>query len=289
MINCFLIVNCNDYKSTKHLIDNIKSYSNIDHILIVDNNSKPEERELLKELEIHDIEIIYNDDNRGYSYGINIGAKYLIDKYKECNLIISNSDIVIMSEEDLDKLIDTLNNNNGIVGPQLLERGVINKGWKNSSVLVDIASNFRLTKNLIPDSKVFYDNSHYKEDVSFVDVISSCFFLINSKTLEQINYMDENVFLYYEDSILSKKINDLGYKVSICNNVKVKHNYSVSVDKIMKNTEKYKLLTNSMYYYQTTYNKANKFERFLLRISFRFGTARSYVEYQFNKSKNKKN
>ena len=48
MRNCFIIVNHNDYKSTKHLVDNIIDYSIIDDILIVDNASKEEEKELLK-------------------------------------------------------------------------------------------------------------------------------------------------------------------------------------------------------------------------------------------------
>ena len=38
MKNCFLIVNCNDFKSTKHLVDNVKSYGCIDSVLIVDKS-----------------------------------------------------------------------------------------------------------------------------------------------------------------------------------------------------------------------------------------------------------
>ena len=36
----YLIVNYNDYESTKKLIDNIKDYKSIDKILVVDNKSK---------------------------------------------------------------------------------------------------------------------------------------------------------------------------------------------------------------------------------------------------------
>ena len=74
MKNCFLIVNCNDYKSTKHLIDNIRDYKIIDHILIVDNDSKKEEKDLLSNLESENVEVYYNDENLGYSSAINIGT-----------------------------------------------------------------------------------------------------------------------------------------------------------------------------------------------------------------------
>lgn len=51
MKNCFLIVNYNDFKSTKHLIDNIKNYSCIDEIVVVDNYSREDQIELLTTME----------------------------------------------------------------------------------------------------------------------------------------------------------------------------------------------------------------------------------------------
>lgn len=268
MKNCFLIVNFNDFKSTKHLVDNVKSYSCIDSILIVDNGSCDEERELLSSLQDKLVEVIYNDDNLGYSYGINVGAKYLIDKYEKCNLIISNSDVVILSEEDIVILLKELNKERvGIVGPQIMELGGISRGLKCVSPWVDLLYTTPIIKNLIPERIVYYNDTHFDCESSLVDIISSCFFLISSETLKKINFMDELVFLYYEDYILSKKIKNLGLLVKVVNTVKVKHLYSVTVDKVIKSVDKFKLFKNSQYYYHTTYNDANHFERNLLRLS----------------------
>lgn len=268
MKNCFLIVNCNDFKSTKHLVDNVKSYGCIDSVLIVDNDSREEERKLLSSLESKKVEIIYNDDNLGYSYGINIGAKHLIDKYGTCNLIVSNSDIVILSEEDIIILLKELNKDGvGLVGPQIMELGGISRGTKCVSAWVDLFYTTPIVNNLIPDRVVCYNENHFNSETSDVDIISSCFFLISSETLKNINYMDEEVFLYYEDYILSKKIKNLNLCVRLVNTVKVKHLYSITVNKIIKNIDKFKLFKNSQYYYHTTYNDANRFERYLLRIS----------------------
>ena len=268
MKNCFLIVNCNDFKSTKHLVDNVINYGCIDSILIVDNNSREEEKELLSSLKGNKVEIIYNDDNLGYSYGINIGAKHLINKYKNCNLIISNSDIVILSEEDLTLLIRELGQKSvGIVGPQIMELGGIRRGLKCVSPLVDLLYTTPVIRNLVPDNFVYYNDDYFNCDVSEVDVISSCFFLITSETMKKINYLDESVFLYYEDYILSKKIKNAGLRVKVLNIVKVKHLYSATVNKIIKNVDKFKLYKNSQYYYHTNYNDANRFERYLLKLS----------------------
>ena len=271
MKNCFLIVNHNDYKSTKHLIDNIIDFNIIDHILIVDNKSNDEEITLLKQIKQNKIEILFNDVNAGYSGGINYGAKYLIEKYKECNLIISNSDIVIFAEDDLKKLIDLLNYEGiGLVGPQIIEKGNTNRGCKKITPNLEILCNLGLFKNRIRNKMLAYPNEYYEGEIGFVDVISSAFFLINSKTLERINYMDENLFLYYEEQVLSEKIKKLGLGIIISNKVFVKHLFSVSVDKVYKNKEKNKMFRESQLYYFNTFYNLNKIQKKLLQISSKF-------------------
>lgn len=265
--NCFLIVNYNDYKSTKHLIDNIKKYDCLEEIVIVDNYSREDEIELLSTISEKNVTIIYNESNLGYSGAINVGAKYLIDKYKKCNIIVSNSDIVIMSEEDLVRMINILNQKEvGLVGPQILEKGNILKGRKDCTINHDIITNIPLIKHFISDNNLLYNETFYQGEISNVDVISTCFFLISSETLTKINYMDDKVFLYYEDFILCNKVLKLGLKVVICNDVKIKHLYSVSVDKNYKSRSKKIMFRDSMLYYHTTYHNINFIQRSVLRF-----------------------
>lgn len=268
MKNCFLIVNCNDYKSTKHLIDNIKDYKNIDHILIVDNDSKKEEKDLLSNLESENVEVYYNDENLGYSSAINIGARYLIDKFGDCNFIISNSDIVILSEEDLNKLIEALGHETvGLVGSQVMENGIISRGYRNPSPLKDSLFNLKLFRKLFRDRMLYYPDHVYESEYTSVDVVNSCFFLITSDTLKRINFMDEKLFLYYEDCVLGKKVRDLGLINIIVNNVKIKHFRSVSIDKIYSSIDKIAFFYESQLYYHTTYNDTNAFEIMMLGIT----------------------
>lgn len=265
MKNYFIIINSNDFTSTKHLIDNIKNYKIIDHILVVDNNSiNCKELESLKS---KNDEIIYNDINLGYSCAINKGVKYLVNKYGEGNLIISNSDIVIMSENDLVKLINHLNDENvGIVGPQILEKGLINRGRKNYSPKVEVLFDIPVIRHFIFDKYSYYDLSLYNANYTDVDIVSSCFFLIKSSVLESINYMDENIFLYYEDNILCKKIKNNNLVCRVINDVKIKHLYGVSVNKTIKMLKKFKIYFNSQLYYHFTYNNASLMDKILLRI-----------------------
>ena len=51
MKNGIVIVNYNDYKTTKRLIDNIRDYKVFDKIVIVDNKSSDNSLKELKKLE----------------------------------------------------------------------------------------------------------------------------------------------------------------------------------------------------------------------------------------------
>ncbi len=267
MKNCLIIINYNDYKSTKHLVDNVVDYKNIDHILIVDNNSREEERNLIKSIKNKKIDKIFNDTNLGYSAAINVAAKYLEDKYGNCNLIISNSDIVIMDEKDLDILIELLSYEKvGLVVPSLMERGKINRGWKDISPKIDFMLGLPIVREFIPDSFMYYDKDYYSSDYSFIDNSSLAFYLITLDNLKKVGYMDEKVFLYYEGPILCKKIRDNDLMIVISNKVNVKHLYSRSVDKVISSASKYKLFKESQLYYHSTYHEVGKKSLFLLKL-----------------------
>ena len=267
MATGMVIVHYNDIESLTNLINNVKDYRVLDKIIIVDNNSKSEIKVQLKKLTNTKIELIENKENKGFSYAINVGCKRLIELFKECNIIISNSDIIINKEEDLKELTSYLKNDIGVVAPVVKENNTLNRGWKNPSPIIDALMNIVYIHRRIRKKYVFYNEDHYKEKTSCVDVVSGCFFLINSKTLENINYLDENVFLYYEENILAKKIKSINKKEIVCNDVIIIHNHSVSIDKNMKKIKKLKMQKQSQYYFQKVYNKANIFERILLKLT----------------------
>ena len=62
-----VIVNYNDYESTFKLVENIKKYKIIEKIVIVDNNSREEEKEKLRTIKHNKVKIIENSENKGYS------------------------------------------------------------------------------------------------------------------------------------------------------------------------------------------------------------------------------
>ena len=263
-----IIVNYNDFTSTEKLINNIKDYRVIDKIVVVDNHSSDDSPQKLKKLKLPKLKVIINEENKGYSYAINTGAKYLIDEYKECNIIISNADVIIEKEEDIETLIKLLHRKNvGIVAPTILERGTKNRGWKNPTPKQEIILNIAYIHRFFRKKYFYYDDDYYQGDFSIVDVLSGCFFLIQSKTLQAVNYLDDHVFLYYEENILAKKL-QVKKKINlISNKVTIIHNHSVTIDKSLKRIKKYKAQKKSQYYFEVEYNNASLLERMLLKLT----------------------
>lgn len=268
----FIIINYNDYESTKTLLNNIKSYKCLDLIVVVDNHSTDGSLEKLKKLKTFqkdNIHFIRTEENGGYAKGLNFGAKYALKKLKSANLIFSNSDVIINSEEDLEKLSKDLNTHGigvGVVGPTIVEREKLNRGWKVPTVNDEIKANLPLISRWFKKS-LYYKEEYYKGRLSPVGVVSGCFFAVDGELLKDIDYFDENTFLYYEENIFSKRIEKTHRKIVVDNDVVIVHNHSVTIDKNIDRVRKYNALKTSQKYFVKEYLKANNFQMFLLYIT----------------------
>lgn len=263
----FVIVNYNDAKTTIRLLNQLKQFKNIDKIIVVDNNSTDDSYTQLKKQEKGNISIIKTNENKGYASGMNTGAKYLIEKIGKCNIIFSNSDIIIKNAKDLNTLSSNINSEIAVASPVIEEHGNLNRGWKKTTAFTESLLNLPYISRYFKKKKLYYKNEHYQKDKSYVDVVSGCFFMVDSEALEQVDYFDENTFLYYEELIFAKKLEKAGKKLIVDNRVKVIHDHSVTIDKNIKRINKYKILKASQRYYVKNYLKGNLLEMALLYIT----------------------
>lgn len=255
-----VIINYNDYKTTSFLLDSIKDYKCLDLIVVVDNKSTDDSLKHLKKYENNKIKIIEAEENKGYAAGLNAGAKEVIKKLKNCNIIFSNSDVIINKEEDLEKLSKDIGKHSiAVVGPTIVENRSLNRGWMLPTIKDEIKFNLPLVSRKYR-KEILYDDEHYNEDLSIVGVVSGCFFCVNGKVLKEVDYFDEATFLYYEEQILSKKLEEKDYQVAVDNNVVIIHNHSVTIDKNINKVNKYKELKKSQRYFVKEYLQATEKE-----------------------------
>lgn len=256
-----VILNYNDYKTTSEMLDKIKNMKVLDHIVVVDNNSSDNSLKELEKYKSKKIDIVANKDNKGYAYGNNVGIKYLRDNYKCDYVFISNPDILV-TEETFKVLIYDLKRVD-VVAPVIKQLGEEIKGWKLPSLKKEINT---ITSNRLFKNESIYDKDYYKEDLNEVEVVSGCFFGIKDSALKIVNDFDEGTFLYFEENILGYNLKKNNIKTYVDDRVSVIHNLSVSVDKNVKKYKKYKILMDSLFYYERKVLKSNFVRRFILRV-----------------------
>ncbi len=269
-----ILINYNDEENTLNLVKKLKEFKEISKIVVVDNCSPNKESfEKIKGMESEKLYVIRADKNGGYNYGINFGVHFLENKNEQFDILMcSNTDIEISEEavkECIEKLIE--NKNTGIVAPRMLDKegkNIRRSSWRLRTFWRDIVHSTRILE-LIFYAKLRsgeYSEEDYKKDTLEVEAISGACFFIKYEVLKKINYLDENVFLFYEEDILGHKLKDIGYKTYSLNNINFTHFESQSIGKTINYYKKMKQLFKSKMYYQKNYNKINKFQSFCFYI-----------------------
>ena len=271
-----VILNYNDYDNTIKMIESIKDYKCLDKIVIVDNASSDESVQKIRPYESDKIKLIESKTNKGYSSGNNLGLKYL-DEEEYDLAIISNPDIEVSSSV-IEELIKDMKNDKdiAILGPKILENGTISKGWKLPTFKTELISNInyfsRKQKELIK-----YPADYYVDGINKVDVVHGCFFISRLSMLKEIDYFDEETFLYYEENILGSKCKEKEFKVAVDTRLSVNHMQSVSVDKSLKKIQKYKRLKESQQYYVLNYMHIGIVRYLILRMFYYLSIFVSYI------------
>lgn len=269
-----IIVNYNDVDDTVRFVGQISKYKNIDRIVVVDNMSTTIGAfEKLKKLESSKVDVIQSEKNGGYDYGNNIGFKYLNEKNEKYDyIIISNPDIDV-SETAIKNCIDVLekNNNVAVCAPRMFNKDnkpIRRSAWKMRTFKLDVVHATRLLEIIF--YKVLrngeYSNKEYEQEQLEVEAISGAFFVIKNNILEKINLLDENVFLFYEEDILAKKLSKLNLKTISLNTEKFVHYESQAIGKTFNYFKKINQLYKSKMYYHKKYNNINFIQVIIFKL-----------------------
>lgn len=284
-----VVVNYNDYQTTSTFIEKMKQFNVIDLIVIVDNASTDDSYNKLVKYRSKKIELILSNKNGGYGYGNNLGINYLIKKLGKCNILVSNPDIEV--EEKVVKILsDGLDNNEkcAVIAPIVLEKGIENKGWKLPTIYTDILLNIPYFHRYFRKLQL-YNKEFYNHRFTQVDCVSGCFFMVKSEIMEQIGFFDQNLFLYYEENVIGKKIKNIGKKILIDNSLKIKHNHSISINNSLLRLKKYQILKKSQLYYHENYNNIGIMGKTMLTITVFIARLILKIYYETDKNFKDKN
>ena len=266
--NVIVILNYNDAHTTQNLVNQIKNYSNIDKIVVVDNCSTDDSLEILRQLESSKIDVIESKTNGGYAKGNNLGLFWAIDSYNPKYITIANPDVEF-SEETLGKMLTFLAQNTdcGIVTAKVY-KGY--NAWHLPSYFETVLSLFVFSRWIL---KFGYRQFVIRKKKNPIEcgVVEGSFFCARADLMKSINGYDERTFLYGEENILAHKIKDNGYKCVILPDSIYYHYHSISVNKSIHQKETiFDYKYDSYKLYCKEYLKIKKVQMWLFEIAYYF-------------------
>ena len=275
-----VILNYRDAATTERLCRKISSYDIIDHIVIVDNQSPDDSYGVLSKLCSAKVDVIQSDKNGGYSYGNNVGANYLIDKYQIDILYIANPDVEF-EELFIEKTADVIISGRAEAagGVMLMPDGRPGvDGTRINRYVDDLLDCTLLLKHLIRKKK----NPVYPgKEIVDTEFLYGSLFGINAAVFREIGGFDESVFLYCEERILGKKLTDRGYRLVIDTSVSYLHRHAVSVERSVKKVEQIRILYQSRRYYYQNYVRLSKFRQWIMNLGMGYGLLIRRLVYLF--------
>lgn len=247
------------YKTIDKTVDCVSSVLETEpeaSVCIIDNYSNDGTLEALKSRYSDDnrISFICLDENKGFARANNAGMRFLYGK-GEKYAVVTNNDIVF-KPNSIRGLIESLNNTDSILSaPKVVNPDgyIMNsvQSYRNRNIYEYL---YRKIKN-----RFFGSGQNMAEEcdgITAIKTFSGCCFACDLEKMNTIDYFDEHTFLYFEEPILSLKIEKAGYDMVFVPEAEVIHYHGATTKGISFFAEACKL--ESQIYYFRHYLFANR-------------------------------
>ena len=218
-----LTVIITSFYSSDKIFSCIESIEKSIKIIVIENSND----EKLKE-EIHskyqNVECILSKENLGYGAGNNLGLSRVQTRYA----LIVNPDVTL-NTDTVNKFFLSINN------------------LEDFAIVAPISQNEKYNNFNINDDK----------EIKEVDNVKGFAMFLNMKTLKQINFFDDNFFLYFEEIDLCKRLKKNNSKIFIDPTIKVSHlggkSHNLEIEKPMELSRNWHWMWSTFYFHKKHY------------------------------------
>lgn len=201
-----IILNWNGWQDTLECLESVKkiNYQNY-RMIVIDNGSTNESVEKISGYikEFKNFELLVQKENLGFTGGNNLGIKYALENGADYVLLLNNDTTV--DENFLSELAVAAEKfkTAGLLGPKIYFYNNPKKIWfagGNISPYAIKGTHIGLNET---------DNGQH-DLVKKADYLTGCCLLIKKETIDKIGFLDEDYFLYYEDTDYSWRARKAG-------------------------------------------------------------------------------
>ena len=207
--------------------------------------------------------VLLNPENRGYSSGNNVGIRMAKSLGAEV-VLITNPDMRIEDPLYLKGLARTLlaDEHNLIAASRILG---LHGEDQNPLIEPRFWEELAWPLTILSRRRVSYVLPVAGQEPVAVSKVSGCCMMLRMSFLQEIGYLDEGVFLYCEEAILSAQIRRKGMRIIYFPGIEALHVHDTRLKGA--STSRYLAWSRSRRYYHRNYTGYGKWRRALLAIS----------------------
>ena len=265
-----IVLNYNSSADCRKCISHLKRQEGVEiEIIIVDNRSREDDALAVKSLAAEQgCTFIAAKENRGYNAGNNIGLRYAAEK-GYVYALIANPDMEFPQRDYVMRLVEEMEARRevavaatDITSPDLSHQNPMMpdpKGWQSSFnwIKVILKRSSKETPDFIGDFKT----SHVCKKVS------GCCLMVRMDFIKRIGFFDEQVFLYCEEAILSKQVEQAGLKMYYVANLQATHRHIKSQKG--NDRKRFRAWISSRLYFERHYNYQSFWNHFMKTIGWK--------------------
>lgn len=220
--------------------------------------------------------LVYNDWNAGFSAGNNVGFKvaYLLGmKYA----LLVNPDVRIYEENYLEVLVREISAhpNAVVAGSNILD---LEGESQSPSRLGTFSEEFLWFLPWVAHKKRVLDIQQKSELENAT--IHGCCMMFDINFLNEVGYLDENVFMYSEEPILAARVKRAGKKMIYVPEITAVHAH-IRVKKLNASLRMQDFFKSRKYYIRE-YSDYTKIQKILVSVSYKVCSIMHRIKYKWN-------
>ena len=238
-----VILNYNDAETTEKLVMQIADYDVLHQIIVVDNASTDDSLERLRKLESDanasqscKVHVISADHNGGYGSGNNLGVRCGAEQ-GATHVLIANPEVGIVTTRIRDARFPNLKN-----------------GWPLRSFTRELFSMGPVSRRLLGKTFDYPDSYFTGRSAVYVGAVHGSMLMVDTEKFLEAGGYDEGIFLYEEEQVLGRRMQNAGYRSVLLLNQHYDHEHSASISKSFSDAMKrQRLREESTLYYMKHY------------------------------------
>ena len=273
-----VILNYNDAETTEKLVMQIADYDVLHQIIVVDNASTDDSLERLRKLESDanasqscKVRVISADHNGGYGSGNNLGVRCGAEQ-GATHVLIANPDVVF-SEQSLKAMLAIFARHPevGIVTTRIRDARFPNlkNGWPLRSFIRELLSMGPVSRRLLGKTFDYPDSCFAGRSAVYVGAVHGSMLMVDTEKFLEAGGYDEGIFLYEEEQVLGRRMQNAGYRSVLLLNQHYDHEHSTSISKSFSDAMKrQQLREKSTLYYMKHYLHINPVQEQIAKMWF---------------------